>query len=217
MSGPWSPIPSPRTSRQEPSRFGKGSPHGVVASEAANNATVGGALIPLIAMGIPGSVIDVFLMGAMQIHGIQPGPLLFTRNVDLVYIIIGACLTSTIAMYFLMKVLTPLLRRVLEVPKHYVLPIILVFCVVGVFASNSRMFEVYVMLAFGVLGFGMERAGFPLGPFVIGFILAPLAESKFRSGLMMTGGDVTPLFTRAAVALASCVISLGCSCLALLV
>jgi putative tricarboxylic transport membrane protein len=181
---------------REPAQFGKGSHHGVVASEAANNATVGGALIPLIAMGIPGSVIDVFLMGAMQIHGIQPGPLLFTRNVDLVYIIIGACLTSTIAMFVLMKVLTPLLRRVLEVPKHYVLPIILVFCVVGVFASNSRMFEVYVMLAFGVLGFGMERAGFPLGPFVIGFILAPLAESKFRSGLMMTGGDVAPLFTQ---------------------
>lgn len=193
---------------RDPSRFGKGAPHGVVASEAANNATVGGALIPLIAMGIPGSVIDVFLMGAMQIHGIQPGPLLFTRNVDLVYIIIGACLTSTIAMYVLMKVLTPLLRRVLEVPKHYVLPIILVFCVVGVFASNSRMFEVYVMLAFGVLGFGMERAGFPLGPFVIGFILAPLAESKFRSGLMMTDGDVMPLFTQP-LSLSFLLISLG--------
>ena len=180
---------------KRPEEFGRGSPSGIVASEAANNATVGGALIPLIAMGIPGSVIDVFLMGAMQIHGVQPGPLLFTRNLDLVYTIIGACLTSTIAMYGLMKLLTPLLRRLLDVPKHLVLPAILVFCVVGVFASNSRMFEVYAMLAFGVLGFGMERAGLPLGPFVIGFILAPLAESKFRSGLMMTGGDVMPLFT----------------------
>ena len=180
---------------KRPEEFGRGSPSGVVASEAANNATVGGALIPLIAMGIPGSVIDVFLMGALQIHGVQPGPLLFTRNLDLVYTIIGACLMSTIAMYGLMKLLTPLLRRLLDVPKHLVLPAILVFCVVGVFASNSRMFEVYAMLAFGVLGFGMERAGLPLGPFVIGFILAPLAESKFRSGLMMTGGDVMPLFT----------------------
>jgi putative tricarboxylic transport membrane protein len=134
-------------------------------------------------------------MGAMQIHGIQPGPLLFTNNPELVYIIIGACLTSTIAMFGLMLVLTPLLRRLLDVPKHYVLSIVLVFCVVGVFASNSRMFEVWVMLGFGVLGFGMERAGLPLGPFVLGFILAPLAEAKLRSGLMMTGGDPMPLFT----------------------
>jgi putative tricarboxylic transport membrane protein len=77
-----------------------------------------------------------------------------------------------------------------------VLPIVLVFCVVGVFASNSRMFEVWVMLAFGVAGFALERAKIPLGPFVIGFILAPLAESKFRSGMMMTAGDWTPVFTQ---------------------
>lgn len=184
-----------KNTSKHPQEFGRGCPDGVVASEAANNATVGGALIPLIAMGIPGSVIDVFLMGAMQIHGIQPGPLLFTNNPDLVYIIIGACLTSTIAMFGLMVVLTPLLRRLLDVPKHYVFTTVLVFCVVGVFASNSRLFEVWVMLGFGVLGFGMERAGLPLGPFVLGFILAPLAEAKLRSGLMMTGGDIAPLFT----------------------
>ena len=193
---------------KRPEEFGRGSASGIVASEAANNATVGGALIPLIAMGIPGSVIDVFLLGAMQIHGVQPGPLLFTRNLDLVYTIVGACLMSTVAMYGLMKLLTPLLRRLLDVPKHFVLPAILVFCVVGVFASNSRMFEVYAMLGFGVLGFGMERAGLPLGPFVIGFILAPLAESKFRSGLMMTGGDVTPLFTEP-LSLGLLIVSLG--------
>ncbi len=184
-----------KNTSKRPQEFGRGCPDGIVASEAANNATVGGALIPLIAMGIPGSVIDVFLMGAMQIHGIQPGPLLFKNNADLVYIIIGACLTSTIAMFGLMVVLTPMLRRLLDVPKHYVLTTVLVFCVVGVFASNSRLFEVWVMLGFGVLGFGMERAGLPLGPFVLGFILAPLAEAKLRSGLMMTGGDITPLFT----------------------
>jgi putative tricarboxylic transport membrane protein len=184
-----------KNTSKHPQEFGRGCPDGVVASEAANNATVGGALIPLIAMGIPGSVIDVFLMGAMQIHGIQPGPLLFTNNPGLVYIIIGACLTSTIAMFGLMVVLTPMLRRLLDVPKHYVFTTVLVFCVVGVFASNSRLFEVWVMLGFGVLGFGMERAGLPLGPFVLGFILAPLAEAKLRSGLMMTAGDITPLFT----------------------
>jgi putative tricarboxylic transport membrane protein len=181
---------------KNPEKFGKGAAEGVVASEAANNATVGGALIPLIAMGIPGSVIDVFLMSAMLIHGVQPGPLLFTQRPDLVYAIIAACLLSTIAMFCQMTLLTGLLRRLMQVPKHYVLPIVMVFCIVGVFASNSRMFEVWLMLAFGALGFAMERAKLPLGPFVIGFILAPLAEAKLRSGLMMTAGDWTPILMR---------------------
>ena len=184
-----------RNVSKTPEEFGKGSAEGIVASEAANNATMGGSLIPLIAMGIPGSLTDVFLMGAMLIHGIQPGPLLFTRNTDVVYAIIGATLTSTLVMFFLMYASIPLLRRIIDVPKAYVIAVVLVFCVVGVFAYNNRWFEVAIMLTFGVVGFGMERAGFPLGPFVIGFILAPLAESKLRSGLMLTGGDIAPLFT----------------------
>jgi putative tricarboxylic transport membrane protein len=181
---------------KQPEKFGTGHPDGIVASEAANNATVGGALIPLIAMGIPGSVIDVFLMSALLIHGIQPGPLLFQTKPEIVNMIIAACLVSTLAMWVMMTASVGVLARLMQVPKYYVLPVVLVFCVVGVFASNSRMFEVWVMLFFGVLGFAMEKAKLPLGPFVIGFILAPLAESKFRSGMMMTAGDWTPIFTR---------------------
>jgi putative tricarboxylic transport membrane protein len=177
-----------------PEEFGKGSPHGIVASEAANNATVAGALIPLVAMGIPGSVIDVFLMGAMQIHGIQPGPLLFQSNAGLVYTIIGSSLTSTVIMFIMMMTLIPLLRRVVDIPRPIVTILVLVFCVIGVFAANNRWFEVGVALAFGALGFAMERGRFPLGPFVIAFILTPIAESKLRSGLMITDGDVWPLF-----------------------
>lgn len=179
-----------------PEEFGTGSPSGIVASEAANNATVGGALIPLLAIGIPGSVIDVFLMGAMMIHGIQPGPLLFEQHAGIVYVVIAACLLSSVLMLGQMVLLMPFLRRVLDVPRHFVLPLILVFCVVGVFASSNRMFDVWIMLGFGVLGFLMERGGLPLGPFVIGFILAPIAESRLRQGLMMTDGSYLPLFTQ---------------------
>ena len=181
---------------RHPENFGKGSPHGVVASEAANNATIGGALIPLVAMGIPGSVIDVFLMGAMQIHGIQPGPLLFRNQSGLVYTIIGSCLTSTLMMFAMMMTMIPLLRRVVDIPRPLVTILVLTFCVIGVFAANNRWFEVGVALAFGGLGFAMERGGFPLGPFVIAFILTPIAESKLRSGLMITDGDIWPLFTQ---------------------
>ncbi len=179
-----------------PEEFGNGSPSGIVASEAANNATVGGALIPMLAMGIPGSVIDVFLMGALMIHGIQPGPLLFEQHAGIVYVIFAACLLSSVLMFGQMYLMIPFLRRVLDVPRQFVLPLIMVFCVVGVFASSNRMFDVWIMLGFGVLGFLMERGGLPLGPFVIGFILAPIAESRLRQGLMMTDGSYLPLVTQ---------------------
>jgi putative tricarboxylic transport membrane protein len=179
-----------------PDEFGKGSASGIVASEAANNATVGGALIPLLAMGIPGSVIDVFLMSAMMIHGIQPGPLLFEQHASIVYVVIAACLLSSVLMLGQMYLMIPFLRRVLDVPRQFVLPLIMVFCVVGVFASSNRMFDVWIMLGFGVLGFLMERGGLPLGPFVIGFILAPIAESRLRQGLMMTDGSYLPLVSQ---------------------
>ena len=181
---------------REPQTFGKGAPAGIVASEAANNATVGGALIPLLAIGIPGSVIDVFLMGAMQIHGIQPGPLLFEQHAGIVYVVIAACLYSSVVMLGQMYLMIPLLKRVLDVPRHIVMPLILVFCIVGVYSSSNRMFDVWIMLGFGVLGFLMERGGLPLGPFVIGFILAPIAEARLRQGLMMTDGDYSPLVTQ---------------------
>jgi len=180
----------------KPEEFGNGSASGIVASEAANNATVGGALIPLLAIGIPGSVIDVFLMSAMMIHGIQPGPLLFEQHASIVYVVIAACLLSSVLMFGQMYLMIPFLRRVLDVPRQFVLPLIMVFCVVGVFASSNRMFDVWIMLGFGVLGFLMERGGLPLGPFVIGFILAPIAESRLRQGLMMTDGSYLPLVTQ---------------------
>lgn len=179
-----------------PEEFGHGSEEGVVASEAANNATVGGALIPLIAMGIPGSVIDAILIGAMMIHSIQPGPTLFLTNADVVWAMIAACLVANVIMFAFMMGSVGFVSRIMYVPRTFLLPVILVFCIIGAFALDNTMFDVWVMLGFGVLGFAMERAGFPLGPFVIGFVLAPLMEEKLRSGLMMTAGSIEPIFTR---------------------
>ena len=179
-----------------PEKFGTGSEEGIVASEAANNATVGGALIPLIAMGIPGSVIDAILIGALMIHSIQPGPTLFLTNADIVWAMIAACLVANVLMFGMMTVSVGWLSKLMYVPRAYLLPVVAVFCVIGSFALNNTMFDVWVMLVFGVIGFAMERAGYPLGPFVIGFVLAPLGEAKLRSGLMMTAGGIEPLFTR---------------------
>lgn len=180
----------------EPEKFGKGSEEGIVASEAANNATVSGALIPLIAMGIPGSVIDAILIGALTIHSIQPGPTLFLTNADIVWGMIAAALLANILMWLLMTSSVRYISNLIYLPRSFVLPVVMMFCVIGSYALNNTMFDVWVMLLFGVLGFLLERARIPLGPFVIGFVLAPLAEEKLRSGLMMTAGDITPIFTR---------------------
>ncbi|MEP1209188.1 MAG: tripartite tricarboxylate transporter permease [Rhizobiaceae bacterium] len=179
-----------------PEKFGTGSEEGIIASEAANNATVGGALIPLIAMGIPGSVIDAILIGALTIHSIQPGPTLFLTNNDIVWAMIATCLLANILMFVLMTSSVRHIASMIYLPRSFVLPVVAMFCVVGSYALNNTMFDVWVMLLFGVIGFMLERAKIPLGPFVIGFVLAPLAEEKLRSGLMMTAGDISPVVTR---------------------
>ncbi len=179
-----------------PHEFGHGSEEGIIASEAANNATVGGALIPLIALGIPGSVIDAILLGALVIHGLQPGPLLFEHNPVAVHTIISAMLVANLMMFAVMFASVGWLAKLSRVRRVYLLPIILVFCVVGSYALANRMFDVWIMLGFGVAGCLMERAKIPLAPFVIGFVLSPVAEEHLAAGLMQSGGSFLPIFTR---------------------
>jgi putative tricarboxylic transport membrane protein len=185
-----------KNSSKNPEEFGKGAEEGVVASEAANNATVGGALIPLVAMGIPGSVIDAILLGALVIHGLQPGPLLFQQHPEIVHTMMTTVLIANVVMFALMIVSVGWLAKLSTVPRSYLIPIVLVFCVVGSFALAHRMFDVGVMLAFGLIGFGMERVKLPLAPFVIGFVLAPVAEENLSAGLMLYGGSYLPLISR---------------------
>jgi len=179
-----------------PEEFGQGSEEGVIASEAANNATVGGALIPLIALGIPGSVIDAILLGALVIHGLQPGKLLFDHNPEIVYTIMLTVLLSNAFMFLFMYLSVGVLAKLIDLPRSYLIPAILVFCVVGSFALSNRMFDVWVMLAFGLLGYGMEKGKIPLAPFVIGFVLMPVGEKHLAAGLMLSNGSYLPMITR---------------------
>ena len=131
------------------------------------------------------------LMSAMMIHGIQPGLLLFEQHASIVCVVIAACLLSSVLMFGQMYLMIPFLRRVLDVPRQFVLPLIMVFCVVGVFASSNRMFDVWIMLGFGVLGFLMERGGLPLGPFVI------LAGNSQSSGCATLNASPAPVVSTA--------------------
>jgi putative tricarboxylic transport membrane protein len=178
---------------KHPEKFGLGSEEGIVASEAANNATVGGALIPLIALGIPGSVIDAILLGALVIHGLQPGPLLFEQNPEAVEAIMGAMLLANFVMAAFVLSTAKWLSRLAAVPTALLTPVILTFCVVGTYALANRVFDVWVMLGFGLVGFALEAVEIPLAPFVIGLVLAPLAEEHLGAGLMQSGGSYLPL------------------------
>ncbi len=181
---------------EEQAKFGKGSEVAIVASESANNATIGGALIPLISLGIPGSVIDAILLGGLLIHGLQPGPLLFQQNPEMVYTIMGAMFVSNVFMFFFMIIAVRYLARLASIPRSLLMPVILVFCIIGSFALSTRMFDVWTMLFFGLLGFGFEKMKIPLAPFVIGFILAPIAEENLQMGLMASNGSFLPLIQR---------------------
>ncbi len=197
-----------RRASKTPEDFGNGSEEGIVASETANNATVGGALIPLVAMGIPGSVIDAILLGAFVIHGLQPGPMLLQSDPLAVQTIVGAMLIANfLTLAFLIFGVRTMVRAA-RMPKYVLTPIIMVFCVVGSYALANRMFDVWVMLAFGVIGYAMERMKIPIAPLVIGFVLAPIGEEHLAAALMQSGGSFLPLFTQP-ISLLLCLVAFG--------
>ena len=174
------------------SDFGTGCEEGIIASEAANNATVGGALIPLISLGIPGSVIDAILLGAFVIHGLQPGPLLFQNNPEIVYTITQSYLMANIIMFGFMLLTARWMVRLVQIPKGLLVPVVLTFCVLGSYALANRMFDVWVMVAFGGLGLLFDRLRIPTAPFVIGFVLSPIAEENLCAALMASAGSWWP-------------------------
>ncbi|MDY8108138.1 tripartite tricarboxylate transporter permease [Fulvimarina sp. 2208YS6-2-32] len=178
-----------------PDMFGKGASEGVVASETANNAGIGGAMIPLLTLGIPGDAVTAILLGGLMIHGIQPGPMLFITQGDLVYTIFAALLLSAFLMLILEFFGLRLFIRLLAVPKQILLPIILVLCAIGAFGLASRIFDIWTILGFGVLGYAFVKAGIPAAPFIIGFILGPMAETNFRRGLQLSNGDYAGFVT----------------------
>lgn len=185
-----------KTFSKKPEKFGTGHDEGIVAAESANNANAGGALIPLITIGIPGAPVDAILLGAMIMHQIQPGPLLFQTNGDLVWSLMTGYIIANIVMFLIMIFSARGLAKVININRAYLIPIVFAFCLIGAYAPSNRMFDVWVVIGFGVLGFILDRAKFPIGPFVIGYVLAGIMESELRSGLQMSEGSFVPMITR---------------------
>jgi putative tricarboxylic transport membrane protein len=180
---------------RRPESFGKGAPEGIIASEASNNANVGGSLVTIMAFGIPGDAVTAVMLGALTIHGIQSGPLFISQNAQLAYGIFAAYLLAHPLMVLILAVSARWMLRVVTVPKAALLPIVLVLCVIGAYALNNTMANVHVLLAFGVLGYAMVKLGFPLAPFILGVILGDQIEINLVRSLM-TDSNLSLFITR---------------------
>lgn len=180
-------------SRRKEPQFGKGAIRGVAAPEAAGNATAGTAMGALLAMGLPTSATAAIMLAAFQQYGIQPGPLLFERNADLVWPLLASLFVGLFVLLILNLPLAPMWAKLLLIPRHYLYPGIALFCALGVYATSAAMTDLLLVLVIGFVGFLMRRYGFPLAPIMIGVILGPLAETSFRNALLSSGGSYTSL------------------------
>jgi putative tricarboxylic transport membrane protein len=172
-----------------PERFGKGAIEGVAGPEAANNAAAGGAFIPLMTLGIPPNVVMALLLGAFVIHGLQPGPLMMSQRPDVFWGIVASMYIGNAMLLVLNMPMIGMWVQVLKLPYRILFPLILMFCIVGVFASGNAVFDVFVMVVFGVLGYLMRKFGYEPAPLVLAFVLGPMLENNLRKSLILSQGD----------------------------
>ena len=174
--------------RTSPNRekFGTGEPDGIIAAESANNATTGGALVPTLALGVPGDASTAVMLGALVIQGVIPGPRLFTENTDVVYTILLCLLLANISMLILARILAPAFTRILRVPEPLFMGLIVVLVMVGTYSVNNSWFDLVICMCAALLGFSLRVYGFPLAPVVIGYVLSPIIEVGLRQGLVLS-------------------------------
>jgi len=179
---------------KEPDKFGTGVPQGLASPEAANNASVGGSLVPLFTLGIPGSGTAAILLGALMMMGLKPGPLLFQTSGDIVWGVIGGLLVANIMLVILNTVFVPAFVTMIRVIDPYLVPVVSALCIFGIYVLNYRMFEVWIMLIFGIIGYIMRKLGYPLAPLVLALILGQTTETSLRQSLIMSEGSWSIFF-----------------------
>ena len=181
---------------KDPDSFGNGNPSGVVAAQTAENASTGGDVLPMITLGVPGDAATAVLMGALTIHNLEPGPLLFRDHPDIVHLIFAAMMVANLSFLFFGLIGARYFARVLNVDRRLLVPAIVLFSLIGAYALNNNPADVWVCLLFGVLGYFMQRYDFPVSPMVLAQILGTMAESNFRRSLAMSQGDLMIFVTR---------------------
>ena len=175
-----------RKASRHPDQFGKGAIEGVAGPEAANNAAVAGSMIPLLSLGLPCNGVLALMMGALIIHGVQPGPTLMTQHPDIFWGVIASLYIGNVMLLILNLPLIGIWVQFLRIPYWALFPIILLLCVIGTYSTNLNIFDVWVMIAFGVLGYLLRKRNYELGPFILSMVLGPLFEQAFRQALIMS-------------------------------
>jgi putative tricarboxylic transport membrane protein len=177
---------------KHPDEYGKGSEEGLIAAETANNACTGGALIPVLSLAIPGSAPAAVLLAALWLHNVRPGPLIMIESPNYIYEFSAMFFYASIAMLVLGLLIVKPLLKILQLKNALLMPIIFIFCIVGTYAINGRLFDITIMVIFGVIGFNMRKHDYPVAPLVLALILGPMVDENLRRGLILTNGDFLP-------------------------
>jgi putative tricarboxylic transport membrane protein len=194
--GAWVSYGAARRASKEKEKFGKGSIEGLMAAETGNSAAPPGALIPVLTLGIPGSAPAAVLLAAMVLHGVRPGPMIMIEFPTFVYEVVVMMMFAAIAMLVLGILLTPVLLKVLAVRRERLMPVVFVLCVIGSYAIQQRMFDVWVMAIFGLFGFALRQMKYPMAPLVLGIVLGDILDKSFRRSWVIHDGDFTFYFGR---------------------
>ena len=194
--GAWASYAAAKRLSPERERFGNGSVEGMMAAETGDNAAIPGAIIPALALAVPGSAPAAVLMAAMIIHGVQPGPMLMVNQPQFAYDVVAITFIASLCLLFFGLAMVRPLLWVLRVPRAIIMPIVFVLCTLGAYAIASRVFDIWVMLAVGVICFVLRRQGYPVAPFVLGIVLGDIVDKSLRRGLVISDGSLEPFFTR---------------------
>ncbi len=192
----WVSYGTAKKTSKHPENFGTGCEEGLVASEVANNACIGGAMIPLLSMGIPGSPPAAMLLGALMLHGVAPGPMLEIEQPGFTLKISAILLLASFAMWIVGILLAKQVVKLLRVPPALFMPVVAVLCLIGSYALGLKVFNLYLMIPMGILTYYLTGMGYPIPPLVIGVILGTMADANLRRGLMVSQGSLAPFFSR---------------------
>jgi putative tricarboxylic transport membrane protein len=181
---------------KHPEEFGQGAVEGVVAPEAANNSAVMGSMVPLLTLGIPFAAPSAVMLAGLRMHNVEPGPMLFTTNPDIFWTFIAAMYIGNLMLLILNLPLVGLFGKIAVIRPQILMPVISLICLVGIYSVRNSIFDVWVMIAAGVMGYFLRKWKFPIAPFIIGVVLGPTTENSVRQTLMMFKGDIFLIFAR---------------------
>lgn len=192
----WISYATSKKFSKEPEKFGSGHIEGIVDAGTANNSSLGGAWVPALVFGIPGDSLTAIVIGVLYMKGLNPGPTVMLENPELLYAIFVTFFLANILLVPLGFAAIKLYRRILDVPREFLMPVILVFCVVGSFAINNSVWGIGIMLVMGVVAYIMEENGFPIAPTILGLVLGPMIEANFMTSMMKANGSIIGFFER---------------------